>query len=121
MTSSRFRASLRLVLEIGQVRRRLAFAGGHQLAVAAEVVLLLADPYLVLILAADGLHPVRGLVPIGAQHRPWPRERMVEHGDLVVQGVLVGLVEEDAFLDHRLAILVEWYAAGIVTARKFHA
>src|SRR5262249_34662700 len=45
----------RCLLEISEIGRRLTLAGRHQVAVGAPVVVFLADPVLVLVLAADRL------------------------------------------------------------------
>src|SRR5215813_10020831 len=88
------------------------------MAVAAQVILLPADLHLVLVLAADGLEPIRiAVAMIGTAHRPWSGQGIVVDRDVVAQDVRIGLVEVDALVDYGLAVLVERHAAGIITAR----
>src|SRR5215468_7531061 len=94
-----------LRLEMPQVGRRLTFLRRHQEPVGAEEVALLADGDVIVVLRAEILAPKRILLArpaVALDHRPWPRERVVDHGHFVAQDVAVGLVEIDALLDHRL-------------------
>src|SRR5262245_32061427 len=73
-----------------------------------------------IVLRADVIFPSRA--SIGTAVGPLflgvrSRQRIVDHGDLVPEDVLVGLVEIDPLLDHRLAVAVERDAGRIVTAR----
>ena len=47
------------------------------------------------------------LAPIGARHGPGAGERVVDDGDLVVEHVGLGAVEEHALVHHRLLIGME--------------
>jgi hypothetical protein len=40
-------------------------------------------------------------------HRPRPRQRVVDHRDLVMQDVGVALVEIEALLEHGFVVVVE--------------
>src|SRR5215472_11748441 len=89
-------------LEILQIRRRLVFAGGHEVAVGAEEVVLLADDDLIVALHARALVPFRPWIGVAAERlvdAPGPRQSMVVDGDLVVQDVGIVLVEMKALLD----------------------
>src|SRR5437660_11939194 len=90
-TDSETRAPQRLLLsrslEIPQIRRALAFLGRHQQAIGAEHVILVADHDVIVVLAIF-LGPVRlriwaAAVVLG--HRPWPRQRVIEHRDVVMR------------------------------------
>src|ERR1700680_3820206 len=94
-------ASRRLIpgLEVSQIGRRLVLAGGHEVAVAAAIVGLLADLDQLLVARAIIFLPDRGRVaPVGLQNRPGTRIGIVDQGDLVVQQRGVLLVEIDALL-----------------------
>jgi hypothetical protein len=81
--------------EIEQVRRLLAFFGGHQQSVPAEVIVLLPDEDLRVVFDADRLEPFRqriGIAQVFAVGGPRPRQRVVDDRDLVVQDVGVVLV-----------------------------
>src|SRR3954451_18217120 len=87
--------------EILQVRRRLVLAGRHQLAVGAQEIVLVLDLDPRVLLRAYRRAPERARLRrvLGfLRDRPWPRQRAVMDGDLVVKDVLVGLVEIDALL-----------------------
>src|SRR5258707_10133780 len=93
-------ASLRI--EITQVRRRLALAARHQEAVGAQVVDFAADPDQRGSLDAIGLDPVEmrlRLAQVSLVDGPRPRQRIVDHRDLVMQDIRIGLVEIDALLE----------------------
>src|SRR5262249_13904136 len=116
-----WRSLLRL-LEIAQVRRRLVLLDRHQQAVGAEEIRLVADADHGIVQGADGAGPARPRVGIARrllEDDPRLAQRVIEHGDLVVDDVLVGLVEIDLLLDHGLAVLMERNAAGVVGARIF--
>src|ERR1700681_703263 len=102
--ASRRPPSLPCLVEVTQIRRRLVLAGRHQNAVAAEEIDLLVDRDQAAALRAIGLVPfgmlVIGVAQIFLVHGPRPRQRMVDHGDLVMQDVAVGLVDIDPLLEH---------------------
>src|SRR6516225_9401648 len=50
---------------------------------------------------------------------PGPRQRMVDHRDLVMEQVGIGLVEIDALLDDGLTVAVERHPRNIIAARQF--
>src|ERR1700722_9042962 len=106
-------------IEIAQVRRRLAFAGRHQAAVGAEEIVLPADEEVVVVGAFAGMLEPCGLAfaPVDPGHRPWPRQGVVDGGDLVLQGVRIVAVEMDVFLDDGLVVLVQGQAGGFESAR----
>src|SRR6516164_9879415 len=111
-------------LEILQVRRRLVIAGGHEVAVSAEEVVLLADDDLIVALHARALVPFRPWIGVAAKRlvdAPWPRQSVVVDGDLVVQDVGIVLVEMKALLEHRLVVEGERQAGGVVGARPLEA
>src|SRR5580693_7530232 len=92
--------SIRRPLEISQVRRRLVALARHQHAVGAEEIVLLADQDMVIVLRAVPLEPdLPGVAPVGLGDGPWPGQRVVDGGDLVVQNAGVGAVEIDALLE----------------------
>src|SRR5262245_1365206 len=108
-----------LRLEMPQIGRRLPFLRWHQEPVGAEEVALLADGDVIVVLRAEIFAPERILLrraAVALGHDPWPRERIVDDGDLVAQDVAVVLVEIDALLHHRLVVRVERQAGGIVSA-----
>src|SRR5215471_213954 len=111
-------------LEIPQVRRVLAFQHWHQPAVGADEIGFLADSGPGITLGADEFSPDRLRIGISAQipdHRPWPGQRMIDDGDLIVQDVLVSLVEREAFLEHRFVVMVQRQPVSIVVARPLEA
>src|SRR5215470_17383772 len=110
--------------EVFEVGRLLSLLGGHEEPVAADHVILLADLHVIVALAAYFLDPLRlrvALPAIGLAHRPRPRERVVDHGHIEDQCVGVALVEIDALFHNRLIVVVQWNAAGIVSARPREA
>src|SRR5258705_11721576 len=112
-------ASLPRRIEITQVRRRLALAARHQEAIGAQVVDLAADPDQRGPLDAIGLDPVEmrlRLAQISLVDGPRPRQRIVDHGDLVMQDIRIGLVEIDALLEDRLVVEVQRQAGRVVGA-----
>src|SRR5262249_772545 len=112
--------SLRL-LEIAQIRRRLVLLRRHQLAIGAEIVVLLADAHMRVELRAHVRLPDRariGIAEAGLQLLVRPRERVIDDGDLVIELVGIGLVEPDALLDDGVAILVKRDSGDIVAARQ---
>src|SRR3977135_1900856 len=98
--------SLPGLFEIRQIGPRLVFLGGHQLTVGAEIVGFIADADMRIVLGADVGGPDRkrigsagGVLGLGV----WPRHGMIDHGDLVMERVAVGLVEIDQLLLDGLA------------------
>src|SRR5262245_46769153 len=110
-----------LLLEIAQVRRRLVLLRRHQLAVGAQIVVFLADADVGIELRAHIRLPDRartGIAEAGLQLLVGPRERIIDHGHLVVELVGIGLVEIDALLDDGVPVLVERNAGDVVAARQ---
>src|SRR5258708_27873480 len=106
-------------LEIAQIRWRLVLVGRHQLAVGAAKIVFFLDADMRVGFRANLREPHRtgiwiagGLLDLDVG----PRQRMIEHGDLVIKGVGVGLVEVDPLLDDGLIIPVERDARDIVAA-----
>src|SRR5262249_20671038 len=100
-------ASLRPFLEISQIWRRLILADRHQHAVAAHEITLSADGDHGIGLDAGALRRARpriGVARIPLVHGPRPGQCVVDHRDLVMQEVRIGLVEVDALLEDRLVI-----------------
>src|SRR5258708_26570305 len=90
---SPFATSLFLLREIASIRRLLALARGHQEAVGAQEIVLLADRHVAIALRADELGPIGpriGIADVAAGYGPGARQRMVVDGDLVVHETLVG-------------------------------
>ncbi len=107
------------LLEIPQIRRRLVLPGGHQQAVRAQVVVLLADDDIHVALGAENLAPVRTRIrvaPKGLVDAPGPRQGVVEHGDLVMQKVRIVPVEMEAFLEGRLIVEGERQPGRVVAS-----
>src|ERR1700757_3265602 len=50
-------------------------------------------------------------------HRPWPRQGMINDGDLVVKEIRVRWIGTDPLLDDRLVVEGKRQAGGIVDAR----
>src|SRR5216683_1277045 len=111
--------------KITQIRRRLVLHGGHQEAVAAEVINLLANADMNIAFAANLVaKPDRfaaGDASEGLVDHPWPGQRMVDGGDVVVQQVAIGLVEIDALLDDGLVVGMQRDSGGVIDARALHA
>src|SRR5690349_4796685 len=99
----RWRGTLFLsLLEVAQIRRLLAFLDRHQVAVGGHEIALVADEDVLVVLRTiiEVPHDVgTGLAHVALGHRPGPRERMIDGGDLIDQRVLLALVEIDALLD----------------------
>ena len=104
-------------IEVPQVRCRLVLAQRHQMAVGAAEVAFLANDDVVIGLGAEIFRPDRlALAIVIARHRPRPREGVVDGGDLGVQTIGVGRVEENALLDDRPVVLVQRQAIGVEIA-----
>src|SRR6266853_5495014 len=110
--------SLSRLLEIAQIGRHLILAGRHQVAVAAEEIVLLADNDVIVVLGALVILPQHlAFAAIGLGHGPGPRQRMVDRGDFVMKEVGVILVEIDALLDDALIVRMKRQPAVFVGAR----
>src|SRR5262245_25216566 len=84
--------------EISQVGRLLSLLRRHQIAVRAQVIDLPADIDMVVVLVAIVLSELSLNAAIVLHHRPGPRERVVDGGDLVVDEIGIGLVEGQPLL-----------------------
>src|SRR5712671_3228668 len=85
-----------LAREISQIRWRLALPGRHQQAIATQHVVLIADAHELLAFGADVLDPGRPRILVAAialEHRPGPRQPVIDHREVVVQEIGIGLVE----------------------------
>src|SRR5215475_6801052 len=112
------------LLKIAQIRRLLSFFHRHQEAVGGHEIALLADVDVLIVLGAIIEVPDDvwiGLTHVSLGHRPRPRQRIVDAGDLVDQNILVRLVEIDALLDDALAVVVQADAARLIGARALKA
>src|SRR5215475_6455687 len=68
-----------LDVEMPQIRRGLVLLYGHQIAVGAEHIVLLADEHVIEVFGAVILGPYhRRQARIALLHRPWPRECVVD-------------------------------------------
>src|SRR5215467_9455956 len=52
-------------------------------------------------------------------HGPRSRQSMVDHGDLVVNSIRIGLVAVNPLLENGLIVKVEGKTGGVVNARPF--
>src|SRR5258708_3099219 len=114
-----------VLLEITQIGRRLVLHGGHQEAVAAEVINLLADADMCISFAANRVAEPSRLVgrdaSVGFVYKPRAGQGMIDGGNVGVPANRVGLVEIDALLDNGLVVLVQRDAAGVEDAWTLHA
>src|SRR5262249_30615616 len=118
MTVRSSRSSLRFLPEIAEIGRLLPLADRHQTPVAAQEIDLVADRDVVVAFGAVVLGPDRlRQATVALDDRPGAGERIVDGRHLVVQDRRVGLVQIDALLDHRLAVLGEGYAGLVEQAR----
>src|SRR5262245_36607382 len=95
----------RRLFEISQIRRRLPLLGRHEKAIPAQHVVLLADDDMIVGLGTVLLIPGgKALLtsPVVLHDRPGTRQRIVDHGDLVMGDVGVGFVDEDLLFDDAL-------------------
>src|SRR5262245_188544 len=100
MTALAQSVALSITLEILQVGRLLALLAGHDGAVTAEVIDLVADGDPGLTLRAIVLGPPHSLLALeGLHHGPRPRQRAVGCRRLDPQRAGSGLVEIDPLLD----------------------
>src|SRR5262249_7572364 len=80
------RPSLPRLVEISQIWRLLAFASRHQIAIGAQKIILFTNGDVVVGFIAIIFVPNRIFLPsIVFHHRPRPRQRVVDRGDLVMQ------------------------------------
>src|SRR5260370_25669539 len=82
--------SLLGLLEISQIRRRLVLLGGHQIAVRAQHIALVADVDELLTLGAYILDPDRPRIcvaAVGLVHRPRTPQSTIDHCDVVMQEI----------------------------------
>src|SRR5262252_6117525 len=113
---------LLILFEIPQVRRRLVLFGGHQVTVPAQEIALPADFHITIALGTHLLDPLRLFdrhPGIFLDHRPWPRERMVERRDLVIEDVWVGFVGVKPLLENALVIGMERKAGRVIRSGTF--
>jgi hypothetical protein len=92
---------------VHQIRRRLILSCRHQEAIDTQEIILLADDDLVIALGAIVFDPARARIWIALEHlvdAPRPRERVVDHRDLVMEIGRVGLVEMESLLEDLLIV-----------------
>jgi hypothetical protein len=105
------------LLEISQVGRRLVLPGGHQKAVCTQEIIILADDDVIVVLGTIVFHEdIIAVATVVFGHHPRPRQRVVDHRELVVQDILIVLVQINPLLDDALIVRVEWQAAVFVGA-----
>src|SRR5215470_7945686 len=95
-------SSLLCLPEVAQIRRRLILLGGHQVAVGAHEIVLIANDDDGVVGIANRLGPNRTRVrvaPKGLVDAPRPRQGVVEHRDLVMQDVRIILIEIEPLLE----------------------
>src|SRR5262245_6802083 len=117
-------SSLRRLLEISQIRRRLAFLGGHQQAVSAQEIIFVTDHDLAVAFVANVFAPAWTrfrVAPESLVHAPRPCQCVVEHGDLVMKDIRIAFVEIEPLLEDRLIVEMQRQSGGIVGARSFEA
>src|SRR5260370_5129557 len=116
--------SLLRSIEVPQVRRRLVLLGGHQEPVGTEKIDVLVDADVNIAFGAETLVKPDWFIahdaPKGPIDHPWPGQRMVDRGDVVVQQIRIGLVEIDALLDNGLVVSVQRDAGGVEGAGTLH-
>src|SRR5579883_223407 len=101
-----------LLFEILQARWSLSFLHRHQGAVGTDEIHILADEDVRVAFDTAVLCPDHVLgAAIALEHRPRPREGIVERGDGIVQNLRIGWVEINALL-HRTVII----CSGLQTA-----
>ena len=102
------RRLLPTLFEISQIGGRLVLARGHQVAIATDEIVLLADLNMGVALARK-IRPDRLWVRVAQVllvDGPWPRQGVINNGDLVMKYVGVRLIEKDALLEDRLVVVV---------------
>ena len=104
-----------------QIRRRLILISRHQLSIRlVDHVGFIADLYPGVVHRAGLCQPYRVRIPLTdglLKFAPGPRQGVVDHGDVVIERVAVGLVEIEPLLDDGLVILVEGHPRDFVGAR----
>src|SRR6516165_3556725 len=101
------RRLLPTLLEISQIGGRLVLARGHQVAIATDEIVLLADLNMSVALARK-IRPDRLRVRVAQVllvDGPWPRQRVINNGDLVMKYVGVRLIEKDALLENEWVVV----------------
>src|SRR5262245_39301098 len=109
------------LLEISRIGRWLVLARGHQVAIATDEIILRADLNMGIPLARK-FRPDRlrvGVAKILLIDRPWPCERVIYYGNLVVKYVGICFVEIDALFENRLIVVVQRQARAVVDAWSF--
>jgi hypothetical protein len=111
------RSSLLRLFEESQIRRRLVLSGGHQEAVRAEHVVLVGDGDVIvgfrtILFRPSGIGIIRA-APVVLHDGPRPRQRVVDHRDLVMGYIAVVLVDVNPFLDDGLVVGMQRKAAGV--------
>jgi hypothetical protein len=111
--SVRRRLLLSRLVEISQIRRRLILLRGHQVSFRAQEVILRADDHMMVILSTNRLAPDRMFFCVAKVllgDGPRTRQRMIDHGDFVVQRVRIGVVEAENFPASPLNVHSRWVA-----------
>src|SRR5215510_997202 len=116
------RSSFHGIGKMSQVRRRLPLVRRHQEPVAAAVIDRVSNSDMWVVLGADRLSPpdrsLVGCAAVDLCNGPRARQRVIDDGDLVVDGV--ALFNRDPFLDHGLVVLVQRDPGGIKGAWALH-
>src|SRR5205823_3049775 len=110
-----------ILLEIPQVRRRLALLGRHQESVVAQHIVLAAQEDVLIGFDASGLGPDRPHLRRAAiilNHRPRPRQPVIDDRDFIVQDVLVPFVAVDTLFHGRMIIGVQWNGGAVERAQS---
>src|SRR5438105_14606636 len=110
--------------KISQIWRMLPLLGGHQTSITADHVVLVANLDMIVALAANFFDPhgLRIWLPaIGLENRPRPRQCIVDHGDLVDEGVGVVPGEVNLLFDDGLIVVMQRNSTGVECARAREA
>jgi hypothetical protein len=104
------------------LRRRLVLLGGHQVAIRADEIVFLAHDDLLIVLLANIFRP-EGLAfaMVFVLHRPGAGQGVIDHRDIVMKDIRVGLVEINLLLDDGLIVRMERRAAAVEGARALEA
>src|SRR5262245_43319506 len=93
--------------EIAQIRCCLALPGRHQIAIGADVVVLLADDDMLVVLVAAGFDPAwRLLATVGLVDRVRTGQGVVDRRDVVTNEARIGLVEVNPLVNDGLVVRV---------------